>query len=808
MFLRLTNKNKDMRKNIFLNVLIGVLALTSCKDEVITPEVEIPVQPEEALTMLEEYNRNIAAFQMVAEGKVTVVEVAENGTLKFDNKAEAKFSFNENADQDIPVFGIDENGYWQYMIHGETQELKDMSGNRAAALSGLGSGVFTPKVSISKDGYWQVSFNGTEWKKLSDVIAPSLEKKTAESYALFKSSSVEGKTMKMQSVVGGIEYVIQLPEDNMAEAWRRFIMNTDDNVLLDYSYAGYDHGESAPADGFAWGYEVVNVKEYMEKNGIKSARLALNKIMYERDMVRSCPGEPFQSVVNKDARVVIYFPEGEYVLQTGTEKADGYSWNNKNEVYYTFPEIYAGNFIIKGAGKDKTKIKMVCTNFDGTKEDINDLPKDIYGSTMLAVKHTNSPYNTDHSKLYANVTENAKKGDFAVRVQLNPGMTLKAGDWVQLRLRSIDEELLKDEMGPLYEWGKNYVSNQSGNEGKRLSIFQAPGYTSTTSANEDNYGVRVTEFHQVKSVSSNKIVFYEPIMSNINVEHKDYGGWEIRGFNYFENVGVEDLTFVGNAISPYAHHGEGLGLNADDTWVYDEGFKPLSFSRVVNSWVRNVGFESVSEAMTFSESANCSAYNIEITGVRGHSAVRAAGSTRVFIGGVSDKSKDKYQNEDKLIGDGQWHGSGVSKPSIGNVIYASNWGNNACFESHATQPRATLFDNCEGGLIRYHAGGSDIEAPNHLRDLTIWNLNVTGTIDEKNENFATDFKWWDAGNIWWKIYPPIVVGTYGQAVTFSKEEGQLTYEESTGSKVYPESLYEAQLKRRLGTLPAWIKTLK
>ena len=59
-----------------------------------------------------------------------------------------------------------------------------------------------------------------------------------------------------------------------------------------------------------------------------------------------------------------------------------------------------------------------------------------------------------------------------------------------------------------------------------------------------------------------------------------------------------------------------------------------------------------------------------------------------------------------------------------------------------------------------------------------------------------------------RIITNVVVGTYGQAVTFSKEKGQLTYEESTGSKVYPESLYEAQLKRRLGTLPAWIKTVK
>ena len=109
----------------------------------------------------------------------------------------------------------------------------------------------------------------------------------------------------------------------------------------------------------------------------------------------------------------------------------------------------------------------------------------------------------------------------------------------------------------------------------------------------------------------------------------------------------------------------------------------------------------------------------------------------------------------------------------------------------------------------YHAGGAEKEAPNHLRDLTIWNLNVTGTTDEKGQNFwKNDFHWWLSGDKWWKIYTPIVVGTHGQAVTFSQEEGQLTYEESTGVKVTPESLYEAQLQNRLGYVPAWLKAGK
>ena len=49
-----------------------------------------------------------------------------------------------------------------------------------------------------------------------------------------------------------------------------------------------------------------------------------------------------------------------------------------------------------------------------------------------------------------------------------------------------------------------------------------------------------------------------------------------------------------------------------------------------------------------------------------------------------------------------------------NRIMERNLGNDACFESHATQPRATLIDNCSGGLVYYRAGGDENEVPNHL----------------------------------------------------------------------------------------------
>ena len=104
----------------------------------------------------------------------------------------------------------------------------------------------------------------------------------------------------------------------------------------------------------------------------------------------------------------------------------------------------------------------------------------------------------------------------------------------------------------------------------------------------------------------------------------------------------------------------------------------------------------------------------------------------------------------------------------------------------------------------YRAGGDENEAPNHLSDLTLWNLNVTGT-----DSHASNFEWWSDSDKWWKIFPPIVVGVHVTKVQFAgTDRQQVTYEESTGAKVSPESLYEAQLRERLGYVPGWLNALK
>lgn len=69
---------------------------------------------------------------------------------------------------------------------------------------------------------------------------------------------------------------------NAALAWRNFKAGTADNVLLDYSYAGYKHGEEAPADVWGLGYKVYNVVDYgADPTGVRSSRGALAALLKE-----------------------------------------------------------------------------------------------------------------------------------------------------------------------------------------------------------------------------------------------------------------------------------------------------------------------------------------------------------------------------------------------------------------------------------------------------------------------------------------------------------------------------------------------
>ena len=770
-----------------LNIGITLLASLfwfSCSDEEVTEPVVIPEQPEEVASLLQQYNTDVAALQLMAEGDVNIVDYTEDGEsgykLTLDNNWMVGASSSAEVDNDIPVMGINEAGYWVYQLNGTQVELTDVSGNAVPALRKTGKGVFTPQIALGEDGCWKMSLNGVQWKNLSTDVVPSLEAKTAASYSLFKSASVTDGVLSLQTAVGELSLNMDASASTSANAWKKFMMKAEDNVLLDFSYAGYMHGEVAPPDvmidfdtpltdaagnkyynGYLTGgaqgsaiYKVYNVEDYgANGNDEISDRPALIKILKE---AMKCTEESADNgkslryyIGGNVANSIIYFPAGKYILRGGDDA----------ETVETL-RLTMGNIIFKGAGRNKTTIEMAVKN------NATDPSKMWSTPNLIEFKH-----NSDLKEPTA-VTGDAEKGTFSIEVASTSG--IKAGDWVCVSLKNNDPALVAEELAP-HSLSSNWTELK------------------------DN-GVQIYDYHQVKHISGNTLTFYEPIMRKIEAKWE----WKVNQYPHYENVGVEDLTFLGHSKDDFRHHG-----SADD----DGAFKPIQMIRLTNSWMRRVNFESVSEAHSFVSCANVSAYDIEISGNRGHSAIRSQASSRVFIGKVYDHcngyiavNSGGNQLGERMEGAGQYHGCGVSKQSMGAVIWNVRWGDDSCFESHATQPRATLIDRCQGGFVAWREGGDINQLPNHLNDLTIWNMQATKVVYDAGWNGK--WIWWDDNNQWWKNLPPVIVGWSGETVSFDTSENQIKYFESLNAPVSPNSLYEAQLKLRLGYVPAWLNALK
>lgn len=754
---------KNHLKTVWLHCVwtaVMLLIVCACKGE--NPEGDREDSAEDspvADNVLTQMNRDIADMQQIAEGEVKVLAYTRESSGRFlielDNghvlTVYAEDELEENAS--VPLVGIDADGYWVYKLDGETENLKVANRQRASALSSTGKGVFTPQFRIGSKRFWEVTYDGSQWLQIGNRQVWDIEKEAAAAFSPFADCVLNESagTLSLHLRCGAKVITAQVQGKTTTEAWNKFVAGSSDNVLLDFSYAGYRHGEEEAPDGFAFGYKIENVKERMLQKNM-SARAAFLDIINEYKLNKGI----------KNANVVIYFPEGTYVLHNDDDNtydanktdfdSDAKGNNVSNEIL-----MYGGNFVIKGDGADKTFLEMETPNLPKKKSDMYSSP------VMINIKH-NSWLGAEYE-----VTGNAEKGAFKVKVA--GASNFKVGEWVCLYLHDNNPELVRRELLP-YTW-------------------------ESTMTNISTEGVQVEDYHQIVSISGDELTFKEPIMHEVDAQWD----WKLRKYSYYENVGVEDLTFVGHAVDDFIHH---------RSWIDDGAYKPIAFMRVVNSWMRRVNFESVSEAASIISSANFSAYKINITGNRGHSAIRSQGSSRVFIGAVRDCTDgplaDQYPTFQTNAG--QYHACGVSKPSMGAVIWRVTWGDDACFESHATQPRATLIDNCTGGFVQSRQGGDANQVPNHLNDLTIWNMCATKTAVNGGGTLPGngEFDWWRMGWKYWKILPPVVVGFHGASVKFVKEQVKL--DESNGIPVEPQSLYEAQLKHRLGTVPAWLNALK
>ena len=851
-----------MKKVISFIYIALFVALYSCdeRDDLRSDIDDLKERVTNLEASIEQMNTDINNYQQMVAGSILVMGYSQdelgNYTVELSN-GETINVYSGKADMnDMPLFSINAAGNWAYTINGVTAELL-VNNQPVSAIPETGAAGVTPKMKVDANGFWLISLdNGSTWNKLGNNQIADGTKVSLSASSVFSDVAVDEATGKItftiradNSVVTipiygqdfylniqfegtatfglkqvqefvveqanvetavienqtwgikldetkltvtapsvnprGEEYedvihikifskegycrVVKLPvkllnsqiDANATTAWTEFVSGDDKNVLLDFSYAGYMRGETAPPtteELVAQGYKIYDVTKYgAVPNDGKSDREAFMKVLAEiagTNNVKQEDNGQTDRYINENAKAIIYFPEGNFILQDADSKDRRI-------------RMSMGNVVLKGAGRNKTTLEMtVANNSPKPTTEMWNAP------VMMEFKH-----NTGLTEL-GTITADAPIGSKSVTASVTG---VSSGSWVCLVLTNTEDDVINAELAP-YKWQD--IRIQSGG-----------------TPNIKSGGIQIYEYHQIEKISGNTVTFKEPIMHAIN---KDWG-WKISKFPNYENVGIEDLTFKGHAKEQFIHHGSDID---------DGGFKLIDFVRLTNSWIRRVNFESVSEAMSITSSANCSAYDIQIGGNRGHAAIRSQASSRIFIGKVVENSDGytlkKGEGEGTLgsyqTNVGQYHACGVSKQSMGAVIWNVRWGDDSCFESHATQPRATLIDACSGGFMHWRQGGDSAQMPNHMENLTIWNFNSTNSQLDTDIDTEGKFTWWDSTGYWWKFLPPIVVGFHGAELPF--EDSQMKRLESNGTPVEPASLYEAQLRHRLGYVPGWLNALK
>ena len=277
-------------------------------------------------------------------------------------------------------------------------------------------------------------------------------------------------------------------------------------------------------------------------------------------------------------------------------------------------------------------------------------------------------------------------------------------------------------------------------------------------------GISVYEIHEIDYIDGNRVHVKAPVLtplnSNFNVNWRDLT----------VGVGFEDLHIDSNFQETYQH-------------LVQRGRSGVLLWHTAHSWIRQCRFSNAIDSFNHHVSYSNSALGIIIDGRAGHHPGSVSYSTYCFIGLLEDDTDT-----------GVWHGVTVSAASAGTVFWEIGGEKMRGPDTHGSQPRYSLFDNYDS--VNHHSsGGSVANLPHHLDSYTRWNNDVDA---------SSTFDVWTPGGYGFAVTQANLIG-YKTAGGSSPVDA---YVEGFGSRVSPGSLYEAQLQRRLGSLPAWINAAK
>ena len=366
----------------------------------------------------------------------------------------------------------------------------------------------------------------------------------------------------------------------------------------------------------------------------------------------------------------------------------------------------------------------------------------------------------------------------------NGGTTLKMhnnlNDWLfRTRWRSNGQGSATKVKGTFQRGTLHFdVENVSSLRNRRFIEIRATGILGTdwsqhssrlisampTSYTNIRNGISVYEIHEIDRIDGNRVYVKAPVLTPLN------SSFNVNWRDMTVGVGFEDLHIDSNFQQTYQH-------------LVQNGRSGILLWHTAHSWIHRCRFSNAISSFNHHVSYSNSALGVIIDGRAGHHPGSVSVSTYCFIGLLNDDTDN-----------GVWHGVTVSSSSAGTVFWEIGGEKMRGPDTHGSQPRYTLFDNYDS--VSHHASGGSIgNLPHHLDGYTRWNNEV----DE-----SSTFDLWNPGGYGFAVTQAYLIG-YKTGGSSSPVDAHI---EGFGSHVSPASLYEAQLQRRLGALPAWVATAK
>ena len=502
--------------------------------------------------------------------------------------------------------------------------------------------------------------------------------------------------------------------------WKAFQSATDRspaNILTDYSFAGYEHGEKGIPDVQG---PVFKVTDY----GAKA-----DDAISDEDAIRKAVAE-----AEKAGGGVVLFPAGKFLIWADRNKAD-------------VIRISKSGVVIRGAGcgKGGTVIRAIHSGYrtgpypvpKGTKDSDG---KDDWSKIPYFFMFEGVEGGKKEGGRSAAVTGAVKRASFTIPVKSTEGFNVV--QWVVLKAATpkLDAELM-------------------------CGLQPDPTWTRIIKD-----GSSMSELHQVMEIQGESLILKEPVLVNLGADFEA----KIFPVTLIEQVGVEDMALQGGWRGAFVHHRSALD---------DEGWDGIQFKGVANGWVRRCSFLNLNTGVYLRDSAACSILENRFAGNKGHYDVAIRSNCSFNMMGLTEETTAPQ------------HGASTGNRSAGTVVWRWLMSKASTVDSHGNGPYATLIDRVDGGTMT-RSGGPAPSFPNHLRWMVFWNF-FYDSDDEQPINFWNYEKGKEA-----KFVKPLFVGLHGKPVKL--KEDSVEANECPGAPVTPESLYEAQLKLRLGKLPDWV----